>query len=62
MDVREAFGWSATKVTEQLKLLQRAGLTAQTGGNTHHSRWEGRVTSPPPGGWTRPEATAPGSA
>jgi hypothetical protein len=28
MDVREAFGWGGTKVTEQLNLLQRAGLAA----------------------------------
>ena len=56
MEIRESFGWSGTKVTEQLKLLQRAGLAEQTGGSTHHSRWEGRVTSPPPGGWVSLQA------
>jgi len=51
MEIREAFGWTPVKVTEQLKLLQRNGLAVHTGGSTHTSRWEGRLTSPPPGGW-----------
>ena len=50
--IRDEFGWSGTKVTEQLKLLERNGLAEHTVGGTHTSRWEGRVTSTPPGGWT----------